>query len=93
MIIHEEVELQEEIFDFVRSDTYYMQRDDGETMVEDLIIPESHTYIETDRRIFDRDDYELAAKILLGMENDTSLPSPTVEEKAAGYDILTGGAE
>jgi len=58
-------------FDFVYSDKKcIMRRDDGEEMAEDLIIPGTHTYEETDRKRGEKpiDENEQALKILLGME-------------------------
>lgn len=65
MIIYDEFDK----LQLVRSDErYIIRRDDGIEMYEDLIKPGAHTYVETDRKIGEKQDYETAMKILLGQE-------------------------
>jgi hypothetical protein len=60
-----------EEFDFIHSDNgFYMIRDDGEKISEALDIPGTHTYTETDEKIGEKQDYEKALRILLGIERE-----------------------
>ena len=55
-------------YTMVISDEFWLERDDGLSLFEDLILPESHTYTETTRKIHDPpvDEKEEALKILFG---------------------------
>lgn len=69
MIVHEEFMLGEKKMDFVRSDSrYVIERSDGKKLYEDLIEPGEFTYTETDEKIGEKQDYERAMRILLGLE-------------------------
>ena len=69
MIIFQDLTLNHTAFQKVYSDTnYVLKRDDGEEIWEDLIVPKTHTYTETDRKISPHpgDEATEALKILFG---------------------------
>ena len=71
MIKHEPFVLDTTEYDYVYSDALLMiKRDDGKELYDDLILPGTHTYEETDRKIGEKpiDENEQALKILLGLE-------------------------
>lgn len=69
MIIKTKVTAGEIELTHVCSDKRYMLiRSDGKRVSSDMYVEEKYTYEETDEIIGEVQDYETAAKILLGME-------------------------
>jgi len=67
MIIHEEVILDDNQYDYVHSDEFYvLSRSDGELLWDDLQLTGEYTYEETENKIGEKNDYEKAVLILLG---------------------------
>ena len=68
MIIHKQKKFKSKVFDHVLSDRALMiKRNDGVEMVEDMQLPGTYTYEETDKSIYEEQiDYKEFVAILLG---------------------------
>ena len=68
MIVHEDVELNKKIFDYVNSDALLViRRNDGQEMFDDLQLKGEYTYEETDKPIDTKPiNYAKVVAILLG---------------------------